>query len=46
MTLELHHALILDRDIRTTDHKVITDWSSEALIKYGLTGNEEDLHNC
>lgn len=45
MTLELHHALILDRDIGTTDHKVIASWSSEALKKYGLTGNEEDSRN-
>lgn len=45
MTLELHHALILDRDIRTTNYEVIADWSSEAIKKYGLTVNEEDLLN-
>lgn len=45
MTLELHHALILDRDIRTTNHKVIANWSSEAIKEYGFTGNEEDSLN-
>jgi hypothetical protein len=45
MTLELHHALILDRDIRTTDHEVVAGWSSEALKKYGLTGNALDSRN-
>ena len=45
MTLELHHALILERDIRTTHYKVIADWSSEALKKYGFTTNEEDKRN-
>lgn len=45
MTLELHHTLILERNIIITDHKVILDWSSEAIYKYGFTGNEEDLRN-